>query len=102
MTIHLTTLKLLLKNIQKNIQISYPFFQILIIALLTMAFPFNSSGKDKKVIDFNYPQDVSKAALSDLDKALDVVKKRTHSAEYGGHERRSSDQRFKGKAEVCA
>ena len=35
-----------------------------------MAFPFNSSGKDKKVIDFNYPQDVSKAALSDLDKAL--------------------------------
>jgi hypothetical protein len=27
-------------------------------------------GKDKKVIDFNYPQDVSKTALSDLDKAL--------------------------------
>ena len=35
-----------------------------------MAFPFNSSGKDKKVIDFNYPQDVSKEALTDLDKAL--------------------------------
>ena len=35
-----------------------------------MAFPFNSSGKDKKDIDFNYPQDVSKAALADLDKAL--------------------------------
>ena len=27
-------------------------------------------GKDKKVIDFNYPQDVSKEALTDLDKAL--------------------------------
>jgi hypothetical protein len=27
-------------------------------------------GKDKKVIDFNYPQDVSKEALADLDKAL--------------------------------
>ena len=35
-----------------------------------MAVPFNSSGKDKKVIDFNYPQDVSKEALTDLDKAL--------------------------------
>ena len=35
-----------------------------------MAFPFNTSGKDKKVIDFNYPQDVSKEALTDLDKAL--------------------------------
>ena len=46
-------------------------FFYLIIALLTMAFPFNSSGKDKKVIDFNYPQDVSKAALADLDKALE-------------------------------
>ena len=45
-------------------------FFCLIIALLTMAFPFNTSGKDKKVIDFNYPQDVSKEALADLDKAL--------------------------------
>ena len=35
-----------------------------------MAFPFNTSGKDKEMIDFNYPQDVSKEALSDLDKAL--------------------------------
>ena len=35
-----------------------------------MAWPFNSMGKDKKVIDFNYPQDVSKTALADLDKAL--------------------------------
>lgn len=43
---------------------------ILLITLLTMAWPFNSMGKDKKVIDFNYPQDVSKAALTDLDKAL--------------------------------
>ena len=34
-----------------------------------MAFPFHSSGKDK-VIDFNFPQDVSKNALTDLDKAL--------------------------------
>ena len=36
-----------------------------------MVFPFNSSGKgDDHRVDFNYPQDVSKAALSDLDKAL--------------------------------
>jgi hypothetical protein len=34
-----------------------------------MAFPFDSSGKDK-MIDFNFPQDVSKEALTDLDKAL--------------------------------
>ena len=37
---------------------------------MIMASPFNSMGKDKKVIDFNYPQDVSKEALADLDKAL--------------------------------
>ena len=41
----------------------------LLIALLAMAFPFHSSGKVKEV-DFNYPKDVSKTALSDLDKAL--------------------------------
>ena len=35
-----------------------------------MALPFNSMGKSRKVVDFNYPQDVSKAALNDLDKAL--------------------------------
>ena len=35
-----------------------------------MAFPFKSTGDNKKVIDFNYPQDVSKQALSDLNKAL--------------------------------
>ena len=34
-----------------------------------MAFPFNSSGSTKE-IDFNFPQDVSKQALTDLDKAL--------------------------------
>ncbi len=34
-----------------------------------MAFPLNSSGKVKEV-DFNFPKDVSKEALSDLDKAL--------------------------------
>ena len=44
-------------------------FHILFIALLSMAFPFHSSGNDK-VIDFNFPQDVSKEALADLDKAL--------------------------------
>ena len=43
--------------------------QILTIVLLIMAFPFESSGKDK-VVDFNFPQDVSKEALTDLDKAL--------------------------------
>ena len=44
-------------------------FHILFILLLIMAFPFHSSGKDK-VIDFNFPQDVSKEALADLDIAL--------------------------------
>ena len=34
-----------------------------------MAFPFISSGSEKE-IDFNFPQDVSKEALSDLNKAL--------------------------------
>ena len=42
---------------------------ILTIVILIMAFPFDSSGKDK-VVDFNFPQDVSKEALTDLDKAL--------------------------------
>ena len=44
-------------------------FYLFIIVLLTMAFPFNSSGSTKE-IDFNFPQDVSKQALTDLDKAL--------------------------------
>ena len=42
---------------------------ILSIVLLIMAFPLHSSGKDK-VIDFNFPQDVSEVALADLDNAL--------------------------------
>lgn len=42
---------------------------ILSIVLLIMAFPLNSSG-DNREIDFNFPQDVSKEALADLDKAL--------------------------------
>lgn len=42
------------------------------------------------------------ALICRADKALYVVKKRTHSAEYGGHERRRSDQHYKGKAEVSA
>ena len=41
---------------------------ILLIALLTMAFPFHTSGAGK--VDFNYPQDVSKEALADLEQAL--------------------------------
>ena len=45
-------------------------FTLFISIALLMAFPFISFGKDKKVIDFNYPQDVSKNALADLDKAL--------------------------------
>ena len=45
-------------------------FTIFTLFLMIMASPFNSMGKDKKVIDFNYPQDVSKEALADLDKAL--------------------------------
>ena len=44
----------------------HPIFHILLIAiLLTMAFPFHSSGSEKE-IDFNFPQDVSKTALADL------------------------------------
>ena len=35
-----------------------------------MAFPFNASGDDYRIIDFNYPQEVSKEALADLDNAL--------------------------------
>ena len=42
---------------------------ILTIVLLFMAFPFHSSGSEKE-IDFNFPQDVSKHALADLDNAL--------------------------------
>ncbi len=42
---------------------------ILTIVLLFMAFPFHSSGSEKE-IDFNFPQDVSKQALADLDNAL--------------------------------
>ena len=43
---------------------------IFTLFLMIMASPFNSMGKDKKIINFNYPQDVSKEALADLDKAL--------------------------------
>ena len=42
---------------------------ILSIVLLIMAFPFSSSGNNREV-DFNFPQDVSKEALADMDKAL--------------------------------
>ena len=35
-----------------------------------MAFPFNSSGNDNRIIDFNYPQVVSNEALAELDIAL--------------------------------
>ena len=40
-----------------------------IVLLLIMAFPIHSSGNNRE-IDFNFPQDVSKEALVDLDKAL--------------------------------
>ncbi len=42
----------------------------LLIVILSMAFPFNASGDDYRIIDFNYPQEVSKEALADLDNAL--------------------------------
>lgn len=42
---------------------------LFIIILLTMAFPLHSSGGEKE-IDFNFPQDVSSEALTDLNKAL--------------------------------
>ena len=47
------------------------FLHILLIVLLVMIYPFQTSGKVREV-DFNYPQDVSKEALADLDKALKV------------------------------
>ena len=40
-----------------------------IVLLLIMAFPFHSSGNNRE-IDFNFPQDVTKEALADLDRAL--------------------------------
>ena len=40
-----------------------------LIILLTMGFPFHTSGENK-VINFNFPQDVSREALADLNKAL--------------------------------
>ena len=42
---------------------------ILSIVLLIIAFPLNSSGNNSEV-DFNFPQDVSKKALADIDMAL--------------------------------
>ncbi len=42
---------------------------ILTIVLLIMAFPLDSSGNNRYV-DFNFPQDVSKQAIVDLDQAL--------------------------------
>ena len=42
---------------------------LIFTVLITMAFPFHSSGIEKE-IDFNFPQDVSKNALSDLNRAL--------------------------------
>ena len=44
----------------------------LVIICIMALFPFGSRGKTKTppAIDFNYPQDVSKNALSDLDRAL--------------------------------
>ena len=47
------------------------FLHILLTVLLVMIYPFETSGIVKEV-DFNFPQDVSKEALSDLDKALKV------------------------------
>ena len=47
------------------------FLHILLIALLVMNYPFQTSGK-VKAVDFNYPQDVSKEALADLENALKI------------------------------
>ena len=44
------------------------FFPLFIALLLAMVFPFDSLGN--KVIDFNFPQDVSRQALDDLNAAL--------------------------------
>ena len=44
--------------------------QFLLIVILSMAYPFNALGDDNRIIDFNYPQDVSTEALADLDMAL--------------------------------
>ena len=45
------------------------FHTLIIATLFAIAFPFHSLGSEKE-IDFNFPQDVSKTALADLDKAL--------------------------------
>ncbi len=42
----------------------------LLIVILSMAYPFSALGNDNRIIDFNYPQEVSKEALADLDNAL--------------------------------
>ena len=42
----------------------------ILIVILSMAFPFNATGNDNRIIDFNYPQVVSNEALAELDIAL--------------------------------
>ncbi len=48
----------------------HAFLYILSVIVLVMVIPLQVLGNDKKIIDFNFPQDVSKLALDDLDKAL--------------------------------
>ena len=47
------------------------YLKSLLILVIMGLLPLSLFGaKDKKVVDFNYPQDVSKTALADLDRAL--------------------------------
>ena len=45
-------------------------YRILLTVTIMALFSLWSHGKDRAVVDFNFPQDVSKAAISDLNAAL--------------------------------
>lgn len=45
-------------------------YKLLILLTMMALIPFRSHGKDKTEVDFNFPQDVSKNAIADLNAAL--------------------------------
>ena len=48
------------------------FLHILSVIVLVMVIPLQVLGNDEEIIDFNFPQDVSKHALDNLDNALNA------------------------------
>ena len=48
------------------------FLHILSVIVLVMVIPLQVLGNDEEIIDFNFPQDVSKLALDDLENALNA------------------------------